>query len=641
VALAFLRGFGVSNAILVNAAAAARRQGIAPEAALLAGGAITERLYYRCLALSIGAAFIDGDVALSASVRYPNAIHEGLAPLAACCGPHWLAAPRGHRLAQLLAQAQESGQFGRWLAITTPSHLSRVVQAHAAAPIVRDATLGLSGLDPGLSARTPASPAQRACAIAAAAVWTAALALGFHSALTLISLAMTCLFLASICLRLFASAASTGVRSRPSLPRAADQKLPLYSVVVALYREARVVPQLVAALENLDYPRGKLDIKLVVEEDDRETQQAIEALRLPATYELVVAPPGGPKTKPRALNIALPLLRGEFAVIFDAEDAPAPTQLREAAERFLCCPRKLACLQARLAIDNALDSWLTRLFAIEYAVLFDVLNPGCAALALPMPLAGSSNHFRTDVLRDLCGWDAWNVTEDADLGLRLARFGYRVGMLPSSTLEEAPARLGAWLKQRRRWSKGWMQTFITLSRNPRSIIEELGAASGFALVLTLTSLVIAPPLWPLFAAIAAYDLSCGLPAPGSPLDFVVAVLWMSAMVFGAGSIVWLALLGMERRKLLGLWPFLALLPVYYLLTAIAAWMALYDLLSRPYHWHKTEHGLAKTSRQRTAAQREPCCSAAGEARRKKNTVEMHKWLSVRRILAWRPAGKRA
>jgi cellulose synthase/poly-beta-1,6-N-acetylglucosamine synthase-like glycosyltransferase len=167
--------------------------------------------------------------------------------------------------------------------------------------------------------------------------------------------------------------------------------------------------------------------------DDRATRLAIEASDLPATYEIVVAPAGWPRTKPRALNIALPLVRGELLVIFDAEDVPAPGQLREAAERFLRAPRELACLQARLAIDNIEDFWLTRLFAIEYAVLFDVLNRGLAGLGLPLPLGGSSNHFRTEVLREVCGWDAWNVTEDADLGLRLARFGYGVGILPSST----------------------------------------------------------------------------------------------------------------------------------------------------------------------------------------------------------------
>ncbi|MBO0734657.1 MAG: hypothetical protein J2P49_10155, partial [Methylocapsa sp.] len=171
-----------------------------------------------------------------------------------------------------------------------------------------------------------------------------------------------------------------------------------------------------------------------------------------------------------------------------------------------------------------------------------------------------------------------------------------VGILPSTTLEEAPAGLSAWLKQRRRWSKGWMQTFFTLARQSRRLFAELGVMNSLIVALMMANLVIAPPLWPFFAAAAIYNLSSGL-APVTALDLAVAVLWVSALFFGTCSILWLALTGMERRRLLGLWPYLSLLPAYYLLVSAAAWMALYDLVSRPYHWCKTEHGLAKTSRQ--------------------------------------------
>lgn len=595
--VAFLLTFGVSPVILRAAAAAARQAGISTETALLAGGAIRESFYYWCLASWLGVEFIDKEVRLSASARYPHAIHAGLAPLANPNGPRWIAAPRGRLLAHLLKRAGAGEHFGARLAITTPSCLSRAVSAHATASILREATLALGDVDPNLSAKTPASPGQRGSAIAAIAGATFAFGIAPEATLTYVSISMTCLFLASIWLRLFAGAASIPPRQQRFRPSVEDRELPVYSVIVALHREGRVVPQLISALEAIDYPRGKLDIKLVIEEDDRATRSAIEALELPPTYELIVAPAGRPRTKPRALNVALPLVRGEFLAVYDAEDAPHPLQLREAAQRFARAPRRLACLQARLAIDNIEDSWLTRLFAVEYAVLFDVLNPGFAALGMPLALGGSSNHFRTETLRDVCGWDAWNVTEDADLGFRLARLGFRVGILPSSTLEEAPARLSAWLKQRRRWSKGWMQTFLTLTRDPGRIVAELGIRNSLALALTLTSLVIAPPLWPFFAALVAYDLCAGLPSPASALELFAAVLWTSALVFGVGSILWLSLLGMERRKLLSIWPSLPLLPVYYLLTSIAAWMALYDLILWPYHWHKTEHGLAKTSRQ--------------------------------------------
>ena len=403
---------------------------------------------------------------------------------------------QGAMLAELLARAQQGESFSADLAITTPAHMSRLVRARAVSTGLWEASLGLANLDPSLSAKAGASRAQ--CAFAMVAVGAASFAFGMApvTALTIVSLSMTCFFLASIWLRLFAGAASTTSIQEPYRPDVGDRWLPIYSVVVALHKEARVVPQLVAALDAIDYPgiiaqlpscaiipdypRGKLDIKLVIEHDDHATRLAIEALNLPPTYETVVAPEGWPRTKPRALNIALPLARGELLVIFDAEDMPAPGQLRQAAERFLRAPRELACLQARLAIDNIEDFWLTRLFAIEYAVLFDVLNPGLAGLGLPLPLGGSSNHFRTSVLREICGWDAWNVTEDADLGLRLARQGYRVDILRSCTQEEAPARLDAWLTQRRRWSKGWMQTFITLTRDPRRVALELGAANAVA-----------------------------------------------------------------------------------------------------------------------------------------------------------------
>ena len=596
-ALAFLPAYGVGRMILLAAAEEARRQAVPPEAALLASGALQERFYYQCLAHYLGAVFVEDAVMLGAAARYPYAAHSGIAPLDPRAGRRWLCAPRGPLLAELLTRARRGESFSADLAVTTPSHLSQLLRAEAKTTVLWEASLGLANLDPSLSAKAGATPAQCASAMAAISAVSFAFGLSPASALAVASLSMTCFFLGSIWLRLFAGAASTACGREPFRPRVEDRRLPVYSIVVALHKEARVVPQLIAALAALDYPRSKLDIKLVIEHDDHATRLAIEALHLPANCEIIVAPAGWPRTKPRALNIALPLARGEFLVVFDAEDAPAPSQLREAAERFLRSPRELACLQARLAIDNIEDSWLTRLFAIEYAVLFDVLNPGLAGLGLPLPLGGSSNHFRTAVLREICGWDAWNVTEDADLGLRLARLGYRVGILPSSTQEEAPARLDAWLTQRRRWTKGWMQTFITLTRDPRRLMLELGAKNCLALALLMTGLVIAPPLWPFFAVLVVHDVHAGLPSPGSALALIETVLWTSACVFGAGSILWLSLLGMKRRKLLGLWPFLPTLFVYYLLTSAAAWMALYDLILRPYHWHKTEHGLAKTSRQ--------------------------------------------
>ena len=277
-------------------------------------------------------------------------VHSGIVPLDGRDGRRWLSAPRGAMLADV-GEARQGERFPE-LAITTPSQMSRLLRVDAASTVLWEASLGLANLDPSLSAKAGASRAQ--CAFAMTAIGAASFAFGMAptSSLAIISLAMTCFFLASIWLRLFAGAASTASIQEPYRPDVGDRWLPIYSVVVALHKEARVVPQLIAALDAIDYPRGKLDIKLVIEHDDHATRLAIEALQLPPTYEIIVAPAGWPRTKPRALNIALPLVRGELLVIFDAEDTPAPGQLRQAAERFLRAPRELACLQARLDIDN-------------------------------------------------------------------------------------------------------------------------------------------------------------------------------------------------------------------------------------------------------------------------------------------------
>src|SRR6185312_3160425 len=216
---------------------------------------------------------------------------------------------------------------------------------------------------------------------------------------------------------------------------------------------------------------------LVLEADDAETIAAAEAVR-EAGFELVLVPEGVPRTKPKAANFALQFARGEYLVIYDAEDRPEPDQLLKAVAAFRAGPRTLACVQARLNFYNADHNWLTRMFALDYALWFDMLLPGLDRIGMPMPLGGTSNHFRTAILRDIGGWDAFNVTEDADIGIRLAQLGYRVSMLDSTTFEEAPLRFGVWLRQRSRWLKGYMQTWLVHMRDPVSLMRRTGI-SGF------------------------------------------------------------------------------------------------------------------------------------------------------------------
>ena len=389
------------------------------------------------------------------------------------------------------------------------------MQAQEREKIIHLASSDLPTFDAALSARGGAKTTQITVACLSLAAATLLVLTAPHAAALLASLILCTSFFAVVVTRLLASAAAIG-SAVPRRLAVEDARLPVYSIIVALHHEAPVVAQLISALDRIDYPRAKLEIKIVVEADDTETFAALAAHRRSSRYEILVAPAGLPRTKPRALNLALPLLRGEFAAVFDAEDIPDPAQIRMAAERFTAAPRTLACLQASLVIDNCEDGWLPRLFALEYAALFDVLNVGLADLGWPFPLGGSSNHFRISALRELHGWDAWNVTEDADLGFRLARFGYRAETLNSTTLEEAPAQLTAWFRQRRRWFKGLYQTMITLTRDPARLLRELGFVRTAVIWAILTASVLAPLVGPLSTALLFLEInSQGWPRPES------------------------------------------------------------------------------------------------------------------------------
>jgi cellulose synthase/poly-beta-1,6-N-acetylglucosamine synthase-like glycosyltransferase len=326
-------------------------------------------------------------------------------------------------------------------------------------------------------------------------------------------------------------------------------------------------------------------------------KQALRERPPAPTVEIVIAPPGEPRTKPRALNVALPLARGDLTVIYDAEDVPAPDQLRLAVATFAAAGPEVGCLQGRLVIDNTADGWLTRLFTIEYAALFDVINPGLAAAGLAVPLGGTSTHFRTGALRDAGAWDPWNVTEDADLGIRLALLRWRVADLPSSTLEEALHELGPWMSQRTRWMKGFMQTCITHSRRPVFALRRLGLFGFVAAVAVTWGPVASALVYPVLAPLAVVAIASGaLGRVGPSLD---ALGWGVGLVTFAAGWAAMALPPLEalrRRRWWGLMPWVALLPFYYALVSLAAWRALVELVREPFRWNKTDHGLARTSR---------------------------------------------
>jgi cellulose synthase/poly-beta-1,6-N-acetylglucosamine synthase-like glycosyltransferase len=414
----------------------------------------------------------------------------------------------------------------------------------------------------------------------------------------------TCvIFLAWTGLRVSAAGVPKGIDT-PGAP-VPDHELPVYTVIVALYREAAVVRRLVAALDAFDYPREKLDIKLVVEPDDRATHDAIAALRLGSTYQVVVAPRCAPRTKPKALNAALPFARGILTAVYDAEDRPDPDQLRVVAARFRAGNDRLACVQARLTIDNTSDSWLARLFTAEYCGQFDVLLPALAHWQLPLPLGGSSNHFVTEALRKAGAWDPYNVTEDADLGMRLARLGFETAVVDSSTYEEAPSRVRPWVHQRTRWFKGWMQTWLVHMRAPMTLLSEMGLQGFLVFQLLVGGTVLSALVHPLFLAIGLFRLWSGTLMVGDGSTMHALLLAAYAVIFIAGYVATaaLSLVGLSRRRLLRHAFALMAVPVLWLMLSAAAWRALFQLFYAPYHWDKTEHGLARTSRQRRGSRR--------------------------------------
>ncbi|WP_405406350.1 glycosyltransferase [Paracoccus sp. Ld10] len=373
-----------------------------------------------------------------------------------------------------------------------------------------------------------------------------------------------------------------------------ETALPLISVMVPLFHEKDVAGKLVARLARLEYPRELTDILLVIEASDQITEAALDGVRLPHWIRVVRVPDGPIKTKPRALNYALNFCRGQIVGIWDAEDRPDPDQLHKVARRFHFAPADVACLQGALDYYNPRTNWLARCFTIEYAGWFRILLPGVARLGLIVPLGGTTLFFRRDLLEQVGAWDAWNVTEDADLGVRLARRGYRTEIIETTTDEEANCRALPWVKQRSRWLKGYAMTWAVHMRDPAALYRDLGAWRfwGFQVQFlgALSQYLLAPVLW------SFWLLTFGLPHPlRAPLETSVGS-WAITGLFGlfvASELLSIfvgmrAVSGAKHRHLMAWVP---TLHFYYPLGCLAGWKAIYEVVAKPFYWDKTAHGL--------------------------------------------------
>jgi cellulose synthase/poly-beta-1,6-N-acetylglucosamine synthase-like glycosyltransferase len=369
---------------------------------------------------------------------------------------------------------------------------------------------------------------------------------------------------------------------------------PRYTILCPLYRETEVVPQFMQAMQALDYPADKLQIMFLTEADDAATRNAILGLGLPHHFQVVTVPDGELRTKPRACNYGLLRATGDYVVIFDAEDIPDPLQLKKAVLTFADHDDTLACVQAKLNFYNPQQNLLTRWFTNEYTLWFDLTLPGLQRLRSALPLGGTSNHFRTDILRQVGAWDPFNVTEDCDLGLRLAQHGLRTVVLDSTTLEEANSRPMNWVRQRSRWIKGYLQTYLVHMRRPARYLRPGGLRDFFALQLVVgarsATLYINPLMWLLlliYVALrgtveGAYHVL--YPAP-------VFYMGMICLIFGNFLYIYAYLVACAKRRQFGMMRWALLIPIYWAMMSIAATVALWQLIVRPFFWEKTQHGL--------------------------------------------------
>ncbi len=377
---------------------------------------------------------------------------------------------------------------------------------------------------------------------------------------------------------------------------------PAYVIQVPLYHEAHAIPRIIEGLGALDYPKDRLTIQLLVEEDDAETKAAVGRVEINPPFKVVNVPVSHPRTKPKACNVGLAAADGDYLVIYDAEDRPEPDQLKKAVIAFDESPENVACIQGKLNFYNPDKNLLTRCFTAEYSMWFDLCLPGLDVYSAPIPLGGTSNHFKLSILKELKGWDEYNVTEDCDLGLRLFVRGYRTRMLDSTTWEEACSHWPIWLRQRSRWVKGYVQTYLVHTRHPLKLFRDLGLRGSFHFHLLIGGSVVSQLLSPFYWALVGIWL---IAVFGGASEFVslqtfqhvlstyfpLPVFAMAALCLFVGNflMVYSSAAACAQKRLSRLIKFAPFMPVYWLIMGLAAWKGTLQLIWRPHYWEKTQH----------------------------------------------------
>lgn len=596
---------------------------------LLLGGSLNRIELYQALAAQWGITFVDliaepPDPKLIARTDHTRILSEGWTPWR-CDGDTLVVCTTNPPSDLLTAHVTE--MFGDHKAVeyvaSTPWDLWRSVEAGHRERLLFEAADRLADERPEASAREGLTPWQQWVPVLALLVAVGFLALNLRTTVVVILAAANIIFTVSISFKTLAASLAPRRHMRQTRDQwyeirerrrrglkpiwhrhISDADLPIYTILVPAYKEANVVRKVISNIGALDYPESKLDVMLLLEADDLETIEVARSMRPPEYVRIVVVPPGTPQTKPRACNYGLSFARGKYVVIFDAEDRPEPLQLRKAVDAFerdaferdagLETLEPIAVVQASLHYFNADYNVLTRMFAIEYAHWFEGMLPGMSEARMPLPLGGTSNHFDTEKLREMGGWDPYNVTEDADAGLRASVLGYRVAIIDSTTGEEACAEMSAWIKQRTRWVKGYIVTAGVHTRNP--VAFAFARTMGWRGVVGMLGLIMATPL-----AFMSYPIALGFTVAtyvgvqfiGLDLPEWVVVASVITFVFGNILMISSAAIAARSRYNWRIALFAVFLPVYWLMHSVAAWRAAWQVVRDPHRWEKTPHGLSE------------------------------------------------
>ncbi|MEO0496680.1 MAG: glycosyltransferase family 2 protein [Pseudomonadota bacterium] len=613
--LAILQDAGVERARLEGVLALARRHQMQPAVVAIRSGVISHQSYLAAIAASVGAHVVS-DRALQALKPEPtddaarqtrlNAPVLATRILSPNLPASLLLAPGSSQFGKLVVELMKMGPDVGRIILVTPESLRRWLIWHHGRFFADEAEHAFKRKWPLRSASQILTATQSAVFVALFVAAACALFLSYG--VTSFALHALCTLFFTSCVGFRIAILASAFRSKPGLEPAAKPTLsldwptcvPVYTVLVAVHDEANQAADLVRAMANLRWPQGRLEVKFITEANDQDTVQALRAAMADSArsgeMEVLVVPHSQLRTKPRALNYALPITSGEYVVLYDAEDRPDPDQLMEAHSRFQSGDASLACLQSPLAISNGGRGFISMMFALEYAALFKVFLPAMARMGLAFPLGGTSNHFRRSALEEVGAWDPHNVTEDADLGLRLARHGYYSNVLTMPTYEEAPVHLRVWIRQRTRWLKGWAKTWLIHMREPAQFVRQAGGRTAAVSMVLFGGTLLAALLHPWI-----YILLILLVVPDSQL-FQDGQRWLLAIdianvgiamlvqytfvVLAVRRAPWVQRSGHGMRRW---WPIG--MPLYWLLATWAAWRALGQLFTDPHGWEKTPHGL--------------------------------------------------